>query len=193
MPCCQQLQPRRKAAARTRFTLTAGRTDLLPPQRTSSASSANDARRALLQGGWLPVAAANARERIAVDLLVAFVAVAAEAKQGSGRDWSPRAEDHRPVRLATSSAGQRSACRSPPDVWLLALSKFMLAAARAQVRERVALALAVAVAGILAAGRARAGLLLPLLAERIGLGEVPHDLERARAASLPALPSHVNP
>eukprot|EP00741_Cyanophora_paradoxa_P002801 tig00000630_g2720.t1 len=59
--------------------------------------------------------------------------------------------------------------------------------------ERVALALAVAVAGILAAGRARAGLLLPLLAERSGLGEVPHDLQRARAASLHALPSHVNP
>eukprot|EP00741_Cyanophora_paradoxa_P022711 tig00021494_g21933.t1 len=45
-----------------------------------------------------------------------FRAAAAEAKQGSGRDWSPRAEHHRPVRPAPSSAGQRSACRFP-DVW----------------------------------------------------------------------------
>eukprot|EP00741_Cyanophora_paradoxa_P014185 tig00020753_g13688.t1 len=148
-----------------------GRTDLLPPQRTSSASSANDARRALLQGGWLPVAAANARERIAVDLLVAFVAVAAEAKQGSGRDW--------PAQRMQLSAGRVAA--GALEVHELGRS------------ERVALALAVAVAGILAAGRARAGLLLPLLAERSGLGEVPHDLQRARAASLHALPSHVNP
>eukprot|EP00741_Cyanophora_paradoxa_P018683 tig00021073_g18033.t1 len=57
----------------------------------------------------------------------------------------------------------------------------------------LALALAVAVAGILAVGQARAGLLLPLLAERSGLGEVPHDPQRARAGSLHALPSHVNP
>eukprot|EP00741_Cyanophora_paradoxa_P023587 tig00021590_g22784.t1 len=48
-----------------------------------------------------------------------FRAAAAEAKQGSGRDWSPRAEHHRPVRPAPSSAGQRSACRFP-DVWPVA-------------------------------------------------------------------------
>eukprot|EP00741_Cyanophora_paradoxa_P014186 tig00020754_g13689.t1 len=139
MPCCQQLQPRRKAAARTRFTLTAGRSN------------------------GLAAAAANIvsfkRERCSKSLASGRLA------PGSGRDWS------------------REQKTTAQFAWRLL----------PQASERVALALAVAVAGILAAGRARAGLLLPLLAERIGLGEVPHDLERARAASLPALPSHVNP
>eukprot|EP00741_Cyanophora_paradoxa_P011084 tig00020553_g10712.t2 len=153
-----------------------GRTDLLPPQRTSSASSANDARRALLQGGWLPVAAANARERIAVDLLVAFVAVAAEAKQGSGRDWPAQRMPLSAGRVAAGAlevhacgrSGAASASPSPSP-----------SPSRSRSRESWP-----------------RGKLEPVccsLSWPSGLGEVPHDLQRARAASLHALPSHVNP
>eukprot|EP00741_Cyanophora_paradoxa_P021862 tig00021374_g21103.t1 len=106
-----------------------GRTDLLPPQRTSSASSANDARRALLQSSWRPVAAANAHERIAVDLLVAFANVGG----GCGGEARERASAQRvPLsgRVAAAGIGLESSCLRP-----LGRS------------ERFALALVVVVAG----------------------------------------------
>eukprot|EP00741_Cyanophora_paradoxa_P014182 tig00020753_g13685.t2 len=176
MPCCQQLQPRRKAAARTRFTLTAGRSNGLAAAAANIVSFKRERCSKSLASGRLAPARRRWLRRRSKGAGVTGPREQKTTAQFAWRLLPQASAAHAALRRTCGCWRSRSSCLRP-----LGRS------------ERVALALAVAVAGILAAGRARAGLLLPLLAERIGLGEVPHDLERARAASLPALPSHVNP